>query len=94
MQVLPEELIRRMAERTHKREQCPMPTGPWSSSCGDLPRCSIAGNGSCVLQCEEVKLGPLPVLLPVRCDLRDCHNLSMSATHTSFLCPDGRRCGA
>ena len=93
--VLPEVLLERLTSRTRRRAQCPLPTGAWSRECGDLPKCSISGNGSCVLQCEGVKLGPLPVPLPVRCDLRDCHNLTLSKSHSSFVCaPDGRRCPA
>ena len=85
-------LVERLTRLTGRRSQCPLPSGSWSSECGDLPKCSIAGNGSCVLQCENVKLGPLPVPFPLRCDLSVCSNLSLSAAHTAFLCADGSRC--
>ena len=90
--VLPEVLMERLTRLTGRRSQCPLPSGSWSSECGDLPKCSIAGNGSCVLQCDNVKLGPLPVPFPLRCDLHVCSNLSLSAAHTAFLCADGSRC--
>jgi len=91
--VLPETLFERLTRLTHRREQCPLPTGPWSTLVGDLPKCSIAGNGSCVLQCEE--LGHLPLLRPIRCDLSACHNLTFSASAHKFICLDsGSPCSA
>ena len=78
--VLLEDLVSKLVKETGHRQQCPLPSGPWSRACGDLPRCSIAGNGSCVLMCESIKHGGLlPFPRRASCDLRACHqNLSLS----------------
>ena len=91
--VLPEELISRMVSRTRGAAQCPLPSGSWSRTCGDLPRCSIAGNGSCVFTCESIKHGLLaPLPRRASCDLHECTNLTLGTVggRLRFLC-DGKR---
>jgi hypothetical protein len=86
--VLPETLMARLVERSSRRQQCPMPTGAWATQGGDLPKCWIAGNGSCVFACENLKLGALPVPRTARCDLNACSNLTleMAGGRPRFLC--------
>lgn len=87
--VLPEVLIERMTANTGRRQQCPLPTGAWAEQAGDLPKCWLPGDGrSCVFECEML----LPVPIPVRCDLRQCSNLTLAASKLHFRCPDGRVC--
>ena len=89
--VLPEALIERLVTRTNRQTACPLPEGPWANQTivGDLPKCSIAGNGSCIFSCSNI-LSPLPI--DVSCDLRHCHDLTLSASKLHFLCPDGSIC--
>jgi hypothetical protein len=87
--VLPEELIKRLVANTNKKETCPMPSGPWGSECGDLPKCSIKGDGSCLLTCDSIGL------LPVSCDLSKCHeglSLVTKGLKKIFRCEDGSEC--
>jgi hypothetical protein len=86
--VLPEVLLSRLTINTNKKETCAMPTGPWSSQCGDLPKCGFKGNGSCVMTCESIGL------LPSSCDLSKCHEgLSLSGIGKKrFHCSDGSEC--
>ena len=93
--VLPEELVRRLTHNTKRKQQCPLPSGPWSSTCGDLPRCSIGGNGSCVLSCESIKHGLLPFPRRASCDLSVCSaNLTLASKGAAlrFLCEGGGPC--
>ena len=77
---------------THGAIDCPMPTGAWADEAGDLPKCSLPGDGTCLLQCTRMAgNGDIPV--PVRCDLDVCHeDLALSDDHLHFLCSDGRVC--
>jgi hypothetical protein len=87
--VLPEELMRRLVANTGARPSCPLPSGPWSSQCGDLPKCWVSGNGSCILTCEQLRVGAL-AWLPQRgsCDLSVCRNLTLAQTSggVRFVC--------
>ena len=90
-----EELVRRLTLHTARKQQCPLPSGTWSASCGDLPRCSIGGNGSCVLRCESIRHGLLPLQRHASCDLRVCSdNLTLGLKHGAlrFLCESGQAC--
>ena len=89
--VLPEVLIDRLVAHTHQKVTCPLPTGNWVHQCGNLPKCSIAGNGSCILNCDNVVDGD-PNPINATCDLARCHNLTLSPTRLHFLCDDGSVC--
>ena len=94
--VLPEVLISRLAVNTRRQVTCPLPSGSWGSigEAGDLPKCSVAGsydrNGSCTFTCSNMVVPDVPI--PVSCDLRVCHNLSLTPDKRNFLCPDGSVC--
>ena len=94
--VLPEVLIERLVQSTQRKQQCPMPSGPWSAACGDLPRCSIAGNGSCVFTCESIEFRGVPIKYRASCDLSVCsQGLALeqfSMGRARFLCADGSEC--
>merc|ERR1712196_612281 len=92
--VLPEILLSRLASDTQKKQTCPMPSGPWSTQVGDLPKCAFGQNytGSCVMTCEGLGL------LPVSCDLDQCHDgLSLGRGDGGihrFKCFDGQVCAS
>ena len=57
--VLPEELIRRMVANTGGKQQCPMPSGRWADEAGNLPKCWLPGDGSCIFECTRILELPL-----------------------------------
>lgn len=90
--VLPETLITKMEAATARKQTCPLASGPWARGVGDLPKCSIKGDGSCVMTCDDVG-GLLPI--PISCDLDKCsEGLSLSKSKLGFLCRDGTKCVA
>merc|ERR1711977_89631 len=90
--VLPEVLIHRLVTHTYGNVTCPLPRGPWGLQAGDLPKCSIAGNGSCVMNCNNVVDGnPNPI--NASCNLQTCHNLTLTQDRRHFICRDGSTCG-
>jgi len=92
--VVPEVLIARLVANTQAKIDCPMPTGTWADQAGDLPKCSLPGDGTCLLQCTRM-VGEGRVPVPVRCDLGVCsEDLSLSDDHLNFLCADGSVCPA
>lgn len=94
--VAPEELFARLKTQANGRTQCPLPDGPWAAEAGTLPKCSIDGNGSCRFTCHEIAhLGPLPLPLPVSCNLNVCAtDLSLEPGGRAFLCANGTKCPA
>ncbi len=92
--VLPEVLLDRLVQRTDKQVSCPLPSGRWGVAAGDLPKCSIASSfrrrGSCVFDCSNIESGTR--VARASCDLRVCSNLTLSASKSQFLCPDGQAC--
>merc|ERR1712182_55627 len=75
--MLPEALVDRLVTETRKQQQCPLPTGNWSAQCGDLPLCWVAGNGSCVMRCENLNERRWNI---ASCDLSVCSNLSLASS--------------
>ena len=71
--VSPEELVRRLVRRTARRQQCPMPSGSFGQTCLG---CSLAGNGSCVLTCDDCETSA-QVHVVASCDLAVCAKLSL-----------------
>ena len=93
--MLPEVLVERLVRRTQRAATCPLPSGPWSSACGDLPRCSLSGHGSCLFTCESIKHGLLPLARRASCNLDVCsQNLTLSSRNgrLRFVCADGSAC--
>jgi len=94
--LLPEKLIETLRANTNGRRQCPLPTGPWSDQCGDLPKCWLPRDGeSCILTCDTIKSGLLPH--KAACDLNACSqglSLKNSMLGSSFLCADGSTCAS
>ena len=80
--VLPHVLVERLVARTNRKEQCPMPRGPWSSDCLD---CTLAGNGSCMLSCGNC------AGRGAACDLAVCAD-GLSVRNGRFYCKDGSVC--
>merc|ERR1719282_1015395 len=89
--VLPEVLVDRLVMQTKAKRQCPMPTGPWSGVVGDLPKCSLPRDGTCLMKCENIHEGSWPFPKCSACDLNKCHT-NLSFKGTSFHCADGSKC--
>ena len=83
--VSPADLLERLAERTARQQQCPMPSGPWAGQCLS---CTLSGNGTCLLACSDCGGHA------ASCDLSVCADgLRVNAEH-QFMCSDGRVCPA
>lgn len=85
--VLPETLMARI--RSLKQTTCPLPTGSWVTSAGELPLCGMSDK-RCVFSCSGLN----NLHLPVTCDLDVCHNLTLSPNRLRFTCSEtGKPCG-
>ena len=82
--VLPEELATRVVANTGSKQQCPLPTGPWADEAGNLPKCWLPGDGTCLMTCEQ----PSVLHIPASCDLNVCSNLKLAPTKLHFICVD------
>ena len=82
--VLPGELVKRLVERTGRKEQCPMARGNWSLSCLE---CELSGDGTCLLGCANCKGKN------AKCDLSVCADLSLTDDGSRFVCnKSGKLC--
>ena len=82
--VSPEELVKRLIDRTARRQQCPMPSGRFDGTTlgPDCVGCSIAGNGSCMFTCNDCA----GTTAAPSCDLRVCSEIRLE--ESSFICAD------
>ena len=83
--VSPSELVERLTAFTPHTSMCPMPRGSWSQVCLD---CTLSGNGTCVLDCNNCG-GKRAA-----CDLSVCSDALTIDSHMRFVCEDGTLCPA